>query len=196
MHPKRKNTIILQQNTASNSPQKSWDAQRFRDTYDMYYRVMVNYAQKFLDRQEDAEDVVQETFVRLWQRKDTTYGEDGYLRMLHTSVRNRCLDRLKHQAVERAYSSRVTLETEESLEEAIFAAEIYSRLFKEIERLPERQRETMRLVCEGKSNAEIAEAMSVGIETVKNQKYKAIATLRKTVGESAVMMLLPIILTD
>ena len=72
MQSKSNITINLQQNTTSNSPEKLWDAQRFRDTYDMYYRVMVNYAQKFLDRQEDAEDVVQETFVRLWQRKDTT----------------------------------------------------------------------------------------------------------------------------
>lgn len=162
----------------------------------MYYRVMVNYAMKFLAIQEDAEDVVQETFVRLWQRKDTMYGDDGFLRMLHTSVRNRCLDRLKHKAVERAYSSYAYLETEESLEESIFAAEIYSRLFREIDKLPERQRETMRLVCEGKSNAEIAEAMSVGIETVKNQKYKAIAKLKKTLGENAVMMLFPLLMAE
>lgn len=157
---------------------------------------MVNYAITFLSSQEDAEDVVQETFVRLWQRQDTTYGEDGFLRMLHTSVRNRCLDRLKHKAVERAYSSYASLETEEDFEEAIFAAEIYSRLLREIDRLPERQRQTMRLVCEGKSNAEIAEAMSVGIETVKNQKYKAMATLKKTLGRSALLYLIPLLLTE
>ena len=151
----------------------------FREVYDMYYRPMVLYAVRFVRVEEVAEDIVQEVFIRLWLRRQDIDGDDGLARILHISVRNGCLDYLKHLSVERAYTSGAALETEDDLENAIFAAEIYARLFSEIDQLPSRQRDTMRLVCDGHTNAEIAETMAVSMDTVKNQKYKALAALRK-----------------
>lgn len=152
---------------------------------------MVCHAMKYVTVLEQAEDIVQETFLKLWTSKAAINDQNSFLRMLHVSVRNRCLDYLKHQAVERNFSAAATPETESSVEESIFAAEIYGRLMREIDSLPSRQRDTMLLVCEGKTNAEIAEAMAVGMETVKNQKYKAMQALKKKFSETTLILLIP-----
>lgn len=171
--------------------EETWNEDVFQEMYDTYYRVMVCHAMKYVTVQEQAEDIVQETFLKLWTSKAAINDQNSFLRMLHVSVRNRCLDYLKHQAVERSFSANATPESESSVEESIFAAEIYGRLMREIDSLPSRQRDTMLLVCEGKTNAEIAEAMSVGMETVKNQKYKAMQALKKKFSETTLMLLMP-----
>ena len=57
-----------------------------------FYRPLVMYALKFLPQQEEAEDVVQEVFIKFWERKRFDM-IDHYLRSyLYQSVRNRCLN--------------------------------------------------------------------------------------------------------
>ena len=168
----------------------------FQDFYTRYYRMLVGYAMTFVKSEGDAEDIVQDDHRRRWQRVQdvfiTLWGKreellkdnNRMLRLLYVSIHNKCLDFLKHGVVERNYASNVSAQlTEYEMESEIFATEMYSRIFTYIDALPERQRTTLMLAMEGKSNAEIAEMMQVKIETVKTQKYKAITTLRSIVSK-------------
>lgn len=157
----------------------------FQDFYTRYYRMLVSYAMTFVKSEGDAEDIVQDVFITLWgKREELLKDNNRMLRLLYVSIHNKCLDFLKHGVVERNYASNVSAQlTEYEMESEIFAAEMYSRIFTYIDALPERQRTTLMLAMEGKSNAEIAEMMQVKIETVKTQKYKAICTLRSIVSK-------------
>lgn len=159
----------------------------FSDTYTHYRSALLAYAMRFLPR-EEAEDVVQEMFSSLLAGKMQYKGKTELRNYMYLSVRNRCLDVLRHRAVVRSYIAEASMEIDSDTADEMFAGEIYTRLFQHIDALPDRQRETMLKVCEGKTNAEIAVAMNVGLETVKNQKYKALAALRKQMKDKVLLL--------
>lgn len=152
--------------------------------YRRYSKVLIAYALRFLP-QEEAEDAVHDMFSALLTRQaDLMQADSAVTAYLFRAVRSRCLDRLKHRRVVAGYERQPHDELVDDMEQTLFDAEIYAELFRQIDRLPERQRQTLLNAFEGKTNMEIALAMNVGIETVKNQKHKAIVRLREMLKNS------------
>lgn len=97
---------------------------------------------------------------------------------LYNSVRNASLDYLKHKNIEGSYLQKMldahpVYRTGEEDEEGFFSEEVYRQLFETIDALPERCREVFLMYMEGKKNEEVATALHVSIETVKNPKEKS-----------------------
>ena len=151
---------------------------------------------KYVKIQEEAEDAVQDSFASIWMKKGIYSGRSALIRYLYICVHNKCLDILRHKSVECITDTEINSIDipDEDLDAEIFAGEIYSRVFQKIDELPERQRTTIKLAMEGKTNAEIAEEMHVALDTVKNQKFKAYATLRKHFAQHILLMLIPMTL--
>ena len=142
----------------------------FKILFDRFYRYLVLYAMKWVERQEIAEDVVQDLFVQVWER-DTIY-------------KNASLDYLKHKEVEGKYV-RYTLRTSEAGEMPeleVMKDEVYRRLYQVLDELPKRCQEVFKHYLEGKKNSEIAEILQISELTVKTQKRNAIVYLRKRLG--------------
>lgn len=145
------------------------------------------YAMRFLSK-EEAEDVVQDVFSMYISKDIAERGRKELRNFLYLSVRNKCLDVLKHRTVVREFIAEASQTIDRDTEDDMFAGEVYARLFSQINKLPRRQRETMLQTCEGKSNAEIAMTMNVSMETVKNQKYKAIVALREMLKDKVLII--------
>ena len=173
------------------------DCTDLKSLYKKYFRVLTAYAMKIVKDEHEAEDIVQEVFARMWARREKLYDHHSLMTLIYTSVRNLAIDRIKHQAVEKAYQEGVSMEATTDLEAEMFAGEVYTRLFEYIDRLPRRQRTTILLVMEGKRNAEIAEEMHLSVETVKRHKHSAIETLRdlfKREHQAGLMLLIEIMI--
>ncbi|WP_302544144.1 RNA polymerase sigma-70 factor [Butyricimonas faecihominis] len=164
----------------------------FKILFDRFYRYLVLYAMKWVERQEIAEDVVQDLFVQVWER-DTIYSSYyGFKNFLYNSVKNASLDYLKHKEVEGKYV-RYTLrtsETGEMPELEVMKDEVYRRLYQVLDELPKRCQEVFKHYLEGKKNSEIAEILQISELTVKTQKRNAIVYLRKRLGGVYVLYVL------
>jgi RNA polymerase sigma-70 factor (ECF subfamily) len=79
------------------------------------------------------------------------------------------------------------------VENSYVKEEIYNQLFAAIDRLPERQREVLLLTMEKRKVKEIAELMSISINSVKTQKQRAMETLRKALNNTQWLLLLQMI---
>ena len=156
----------------------------FKILFDRFYRYLVLYSMKWVERQEIAEDVVQDLFVQVWER-DTIYSSYyGFTNFLYNSVKNASLDYLKHKEVEGKYV-RYTLRTSEAGEMhelEVMKDEVYRRLYQVLDELPKRCQEVFKHYLEGKKNSEIAEILQISELTVKTQKRNAIVYLRKRLG--------------
>ena len=156
----------------------------FKILFDRFYRYLVLYAMKWVERQEVAEDIVQDLFVQVWER-DTLYSSYyGFKNFLYHSVKNASLDYLKHKEVEGKYV-RYALrhsETGEMPELEMMKEEVYRRLYLVLDELPRRCQEVFRYYLDGKKNSEIAEILHISELTVKAQKRDAISYLRKRFG--------------
>ncbi len=167
------------------------ERQAFHVLFAEYYRPLVLFAMHYLDEQEEAEDVVQDLFVSVWEKKEAFLSEKSIHAFLYNSVRNICLNRLKHRKVEEKYldysMNFASLKEEEDYE--VMKEDLYERLFRVIEELPPRCREIFLLHLDGKKNEEIAEQLNLSLLTVKTQKKKAMNYIRKRLGMAVVCML-------
>lgn len=156
----------------------------FREVFDEFYNSLVYFAMRYVERIEIAEDLVQELFVRVWE-SDTQYASYCSFRtFLYTSVKNACLDYMKHKNVEGKYIAYVLEhpETEEELATRITEEEVYRLFLKVLEELSERRKVIFKLHLQGKKNEEIARLLHISTETVKSAKKEAVRYFKKRLG--------------
>lgn len=163
----------------------------YYELYKRYYAALVVYAVKFLGNKEEAEDVVQDVLVALWEKGGRFESVLKLVNFLYLSVHNRCLNVLKSHSIRdqyKQYFQASNLE-EEDAEEEIMNREAMRMLWQLVDELPPRCREVFLLYMDGRKNEEIAVALDIALDTVKNQKKKAIAFLKKRMGTLFVVLL-------
>ena len=155
----------------------------YHQLYNEYYKALVLYAINFLSSQQAAEDIVQDLFATMWEKKMRFLSLPSFRTYLYNSIRNASLNYLKHQNVESLYLERLTSTYREITEEEdTNEEEVYRLLFRAIDKLPTRCREIFLLHMDGKKNEEIATALGISIETVKTQKKRAIQSIKEQMG--------------
>lgn len=127
-------------------------------------------------QREEAEDVVQETLIKLWKQRDNLEGIESLEAYAITMARNLALDHQK-----RASNNTISLDASPLISERsinpydnIYAQEGLRRINKLMADLPEKQRSCMQLRdFEGKNYREIAEIMSITEDQVKVNIFRA-----------------------
>ena len=86
------------------------DEKEFKSLFDLLYVGMVQRAVYYINDADAAEDVVQEVFVRLWEKREELKGVDNLRGYLLFSVKNRCLNYLEHRQVVDKYKQHYLLQ--------------------------------------------------------------------------------------
>lgn len=167
---------------------------RFEQIYKEYSKPMFLYAISFLTTEEDAEDVIQEIFMNLWQ---TGNFQDIHLPSLKTylfrSVKNTCLNRLKKKDI---ISERLEMIHEEVMEEEALRLndDLIREIEAEIECLPAQTREVIRGVYfHNLKYQEIAERLGVSLNTVKSLQRYGMQHLRNRFSDRLDLFLMMIL---
>jgi RNA polymerase sigma-70 factor (ECF subfamily) len=156
------------------------DEKTFEKVYNQYYKALVGFAYSFVNDQKASEDIVQDIFHIIWDKKQE-YNDHISLKVyLYRSTRNRCINYIKHQNIIADYSKEQinVMNTEEDLIKRIMTEEVYRTLYKFINKLSNKRKEVILLSLKGFSNIEIAEKLSISIYTVKAHKKKVYSILR------------------
>lgn len=170
---------------------KQGDQVSFEVLFDQLYQRLCAYCARYIHDPSDAEDLVQDAFVALWHQRNQFEHINAIKSFLYTTVRNKCLNSLKHQSVIREHESRLIYELEHAtLEHHIIEEEYYGRLHAEIRKLPESSQKIMVLVLQGMKNREIAKELNISENTIKTQKKIAYAKLRANLSPSIFSFLL------
>ncbi|MCY3885191.1 MAG: sigma-70 family RNA polymerase sigma factor [Gammaproteobacteria bacterium] len=157
------------------------NAEAFEELMHRHVRQLHAYAYRLCQNSSDSEEVVQETFMRVWSRAKTWIPDRvKFSTWLFQIARNFCIDRFRKQSARFDSSADLDLipdATSDSDKELIMA------LNQVVLRLPERQR-TALVLCqvEGWSQAEVADVMKVSVEAVESLLARARRRLRTTLG--------------
>ena len=150
--------------------------------YDRHASSLLAVAMRIIGRRSEAEDVVHDVFIRVWQRAGDYRAERGAVSTwLRLMVRCRSLDRIRGR---RRAQQRAERWTVSGLKELVaqpdeFVADRAS-LHKQLSRLPEDQlRVVMMSYMGGLSASEIANAIDIPIGTVKSRMAAGLAKLRR-----------------
>lgn len=146
------------------------------------YAELANYARFWLGHRHEAEDVVQEVFIRLWEHRHTLDPRRSLRALLFVSVRNRALNvrRDRHPATARDAPDWKSLESRAAApDDPPEIIPLETRLNGWLAELPERRREAFCLSrFQDMRYADIAEVMGISIKTVEQHIGEALRFLR------------------
>ena len=153
----------------------------FHDLFTRFRNYLVLFAIRRIDQLDAAEDIVQETFITVWENKKIYNSYQGLKAYLYELVQNKCTNYLKHKQVEDKYVSYVKTTGEETEGDYnLMQEEIYRELYMAIRELPEKCQKVFELHLEG--NDEMAEILGISVLTVKSHKQNAIHILKEKMG--------------
>ncbi|MBR3984430.1 MAG: RNA polymerase sigma-70 factor [Bacteroidaceae bacterium] len=160
------------------------EEQRFHTLFVEMYPKLVRYAAALMTDADEARDIVSDVFERAWQRHATLDEESGHA-WLYATVRNACLNRLKHLQVEREHLEAVIEATRADMADNYRQHEVLLHRAEEIaHNLPEPTRSILRLCYWDKQTyRQVAEHLGISPDTVKKHISKALRTLRETMRE-------------
>lgn len=151
----------------------------FEDLYRYNYRPLCLYALHYMGNIEAAEDIVQECYMKLWEKLEESSHIDNRRAYLYMTVRNRCLDALKKKGIPteslKPYDTYGIIDDDD----AQARAQTEAKLWTAIDSLPPKCREVFILSKrDGMKYEEIAEELGLSVNTVRNQISKALKLLK------------------
>lgn len=170
----------------------------FTTLFDHYRQRLYYFALRFVT-EADAQDIVSEAFIGLWQKRADFVHPAAVQHYLFVAVRNRCLKLLRHELVKMHHQDEMLhrLETmgEEQLDLERLTGELVKHIYAEVAQLPPRLREVFLLSFrDGLKPADIAARLQLSVQTVSNQKLSAIRLLRQALGDRAHLLSLLVLL--
>jgi RNA polymerase sigma-70 factor, ECF subfamily len=154
-----------------------------------YYTGLCTYAHRFTKNKSISEEIIQQSFFKLWEKKETLQINDTVIGYLYRIVRNNCLNHIKHQQIINRYNDKYLEKLNESEEllnlsqenglSIFIAKELEDKISGAIENLPHQCREIFKLSrFEGLKHLEIAEIHGITVNTVQKQISIALSKLR------------------
>ena len=165
------------------------DEQAFAALFDRYSHILLGLLIRIVGSRAEAEDVLQEVFLQVWQRAGSYNVERGHpFTWLVTVARSRAIDRLRasnarERAVTTAAAQDVTPLTADASDEAVRAEE-GERVRQALSAIPEEQRRALLLAYfEGLTQSEIAERLRQPLGTIKTRMRSGMMRLRELLGK-------------
>lgn len=172
---------------------KAADLTAFEMLFRTFYQPLCNYAYTFTQDRDEAEEVVQSTFLSIWEKYKTLEIHTAMKPYLYAMVRNSCLNIIKHEKIKQQHVQTEMVMGERSIESVtntVLATELDDRIQKAMEKLPEQCRIIFKLSrFEELKYAEIAEHLGLSIKTVENQMGKALKIMREQLKDYLPLLL-------
>lgn len=160
---------------------------KFEQIFDDYYRRLLVHALRFVQDENDAEDIVADVFYSVWKRIDEIDLECGIAAYLYRAVSSRALNHLRHKNVAAVRietlgainEKRLEFIDKNNIDNIINSKDINTGIREALAELPDKCRQVFVLsYVNGLKSKDIAEAMNISVRTVEAHIYKALRLLR------------------
>ena len=164
----------------------------FESIFDNHFNALCAFGYRYIADTFAVEDMVQEVLVSFWEKRQNFEHKNAIKAFLYTSVRNKCLNHIKHQTVLKKHEESLIyeLESEQFFTHHIIEEETFNQLYVEINHLPESAQKIMLLAVKGLKIKEIATTLGISENTVKTQKKIAYSKLKKKLSPTMNAILL------
>jgi RNA polymerase sigma-70 factor (family 1) len=169
----------------------------YRQLFDKYYRQLVVFANRMLGDVDQARSVVQDVFVMIYDKRDEMNFHTSLNSHLYQTVRNRCLNIIKHDKMKREHHQKIFDASDETEEPSstLEYDELEAMINAAIKELPTQcQKIFVMSRFEGQSNQEIAEVLDLSKRTVETQISKALKRIREELARHQMLPPLMVLL--
>lgn len=177
---------------------RAGDEAAFRYVVDRYFPIITHFAMRIVVDRPSAEDVAEETFIKLWHHHSRVGNFQSVKAFLFITAKNACLnERRSSRNLLRRHEGFSAGQPEQSewIDQEIVRAEVQAEILRAVDELPEKMRRIFQLgFLEGMPNREIAKTLSISVNTVKTQKARALELLREKLrGKDVLALILALI---
>jgi RNA polymerase sigma-70 factor (ECF subfamily) len=157
------------------------DRQAFLSLYEDFFVALCVFSRQFVHEREQAEDIVQDVFCRIYDTRPHLSGVESLKAYLYGAVRNACLNHLREDKRRREREGRFVdeLRNDAIFFDMVIENEVYRQLHFLLNELPPKCRAVFEKTIDGATSEEIAHEMNISVETVKTQRKKAKRLLRE-----------------
>lgn len=173
---------------------------QFKDLFTREYDRLCQYALTYMQDEHLAEDVVQETFIRIWETKRELIQTDHIRFYLITAVKNNCISALRKQKTRQELITDTTPEPEPEphfrpAQHQEAESEQARKIAEALNQLPPKCKEIFLMIkLHGMSYKQAADTLDLSVKTVGNQMGKAIRILREFALAPSLLLYLSLIL--
>lgn len=163
----------------------------YEAVFSKYHSALVFFANRLVQNKPQAEDIVVEVCISLWERCSCFFKEPSIKAYLYISVRNKCLNYLKQDKNQ----AKCKVELQDKLDAShedfvlneIIRTEVLRGIREMLEKLPQECRKIIRMkYVDGLNNQEIAMKLNISIHTVKNQVARGIYLMKKRIANRSI----------
>lgn len=143
-------------------------AEQFKKRFVCIYPKLFAVAVANIGNSEDAKDVMQSLYLKLWERRDELAGVDNDIGYCKTMLINICRDRWRSKILEPGWAAEeVVTVVDDAMVQGIEADDIRMKIEQFIARLPQKQKRIMTMRMQGATTEEIIEATGLSVENVR-----------------------------
>jgi len=165
---------------------KEGDRIVFEQIFREYYPLLCNHARRYIPDKSTAEEVVQDFFCKLWEKRLELQINTSFSNYLYKSVINYCYNHFRKVETERKvidYSDQDLAEVQ-TVHSTMHSSELHDQLSVALLEMPEKRREIFEMSrFEGLKYQEIAEKLNISVKTVETQMTRSLEFLRKYLKE-------------
>ena len=164
------------------------DKAAFTELYERYWDILLGIAYNRLKDLKQAEDIVHDVYVSLWNKRDHLQIH-SFQHWMATAVKYMTLRAASREMLQHRYTTSQQQLPGADIAENLADKQLREMLTREINRLPEKCRIIFSLKQQGFSNGEIADEMDITIKTVENQINRGIRILKKGMTDNLLSIL-------
>jgi len=167
--------------TSSSEQAKTDEYSQFKMLFDEYYRPLTVFAMQYVGDMDTAREIVQGFFVKLWESRETLRIKVSVKAYFYQSIKNACYNysKSRHRRMDINTEMPVTVVEEDVLDRMI-EIESKERLYKAIEKLPDRCKKIFKMSrFKQMKHAEIAKKLNISEKTIESQISIAVKKLMK-----------------
>lgn len=174
---------------------KKGDMLAFDAIYNQYSRRLYGFVLRYIKRDEDAEEIVQDVFLKIWKARGSIDVYSSFDSFLFTVAYNSTISLLRKRMSEKKYlehlNHKFKINLAPDLIDEIHFNELNEKINSLLEKLTPRQKEIFKLSrYEGLSHKEIAEKLDISTSTVKQHLMAALTFLKTNINNSLIINIL------
>jgi len=164
------------------------DDQAFELLFRKYFARLCAFSNKFLNDPEEAREVVQEAFIKIWETHEDIDPEESLKSYIFKITRNLSINKLRKRKIVSRYTEIYKIVYIDKYElsglDSLLGKELEENVAHSVNNMPAQCRKVFELNrIEGLKYREIAELLNISVKTVEAQMSKALRSLRSDLSE-------------